>query len=530
MSEYLPATQGSSFSNFSYLINNNFYDFKVFIGSFDGRLKLLPPSSIKLLNIEDAADQPFHTGYIILDNRQDNIESSYEIAIDPTSPDYYIPGSVNNQKEKRAYLFNGDSRDTLIVEIFPKLAIQNINTSDEEVKKYFLLSFTFAIYDTEEIDDGSMDGKLKKLYFWELDYEILRTKNSYFSTSNYLNVRDKSIIQNLSNEERRISTGSALSAAITESLDKNDGFSPSFIDFDQGSTTIFFSAPGNYKCIDTINYILNRHVSTADSNYSPCLLRYDRYPKNYSLVSLYDIFKNAVSFNNNSMIPGSEYLETFKIAGYTDNKSDRLPVFNVEFTPPYAPFFQTEGNLDVYSFDFVAGLYSQATLNSKLVHSYNYNGKQFNVESDRNSIANFAKASTNNYIKPFTQNVQSGSHTFQLGNYRKQNKNTINEFAVVELDENQRLSLGLAKNLRNYVFLNNFVTFKVSGSTHRQAGKFIGINRENNKQPTTFDNKFLGIYFIVKVNHIFEDAKYMNELVCVKTYIPIDVFLNKNVL
>jgi len=90
--------------------------------------------------------------------------------------------------------------------------------------------------------------------------------------------------------------------------------------------------------------------------------------------------------------------------------------------------------------------------------------------------------------------------------------------------------LGLAKNLKNYVMMNNFVVFRVQGSTHRQAGKFIGITRENNKQPSLFDYKFLGIYFITTVKHIFEDAKYYNELVCVKTYYPINIFNNKSIL
>ena len=89
-------------------------------------------------------------------------------------------------------------------------------------------------------DDGSMDGKLKKLYFWELDYEILRTKNSYFSTSNYINSKQENI-QDLSNTERRISTGAALSAALLEGLPRADGFTTAIGPFDPGSTPIFFS-------------------------------------------------------------------------------------------------------------------------------------------------------------------------------------------------------------------------------------------------------------------------------------------------
>jgi len=525
MSEYLPATNESKFSDFSYLINNNFYDFRVFLGSYDGRLKLLSPSSIKSLNIEDSIDNPFHSGFIILDNRQDNLESSYDSTIDQSNPKYYMPGQSTTSTIQETFMFNGDSRDILRVQILPKLSQQTTNITDQEVLKHFLLSFDFAIYNTEELDDGTMDGKLKKLYFWELDYEILRTKNSYFSTSNYVNTREENI-QDLSNTERRILTGAALSAALLEGLTKNDGFTTTFGSFDPGSTSIFFSAPGDFKCIDTINYILDRHVSDAGSNYSPGLLQLERYPKVYTLRSFKDVFQSAVQNTGGQFIAGPDYLETYKIAGYSDNKSDRLPRFNIEFAPAYAPFFQAEGNLDVYSFDSVAGLYTQTEINSKIVHYYNYTDKEFEIESNRNSIDAFDKIANEHYVYPFSP---QGAKTFQLGNNRTTNKNTTNEFAAIELDQNQRLSLGLAKNLKNYVYLNNFTTFRVQGATHRQAGKFIGITRENNKQPTLFDSKFLGIYFILSVKHIFEDAKYINEVVCVKTYLPTDIFLNKNI-
>jgi len=527
MSEYLPATTESKFSDFSYLINNNFYDFRVFLGSYDGRLKLLSPSSIKSLNIEDSIDNPFHSGFIILDNRQDNLESSYDSTIDQSNPKYYMPGQSTVNSVQETFMFNGDSRDILTVQILPKLSQQpSTNITDQDVLKYFLLKFDFTIYNTEEIDDGTMDGKLKKLYFWELDYEILRTKNSYFSTTNYINGKRENI-QDLTDEERRIPTGAALSAALMESLPRNEGFTTTINSFDTGSTSIFFSAPGNFKCIDTINYILDRHVSDAAGNYSPALLQLERYPKTYSLKSFQKLFQNAVKVDNNQFIAGPDYLETYKIAGYSDNKADRLPVFNIEFAPAYAPFFQAEGNLDVYSFDSVAGIYTQTEINSKIVHSYNYTGKQFDIESDRNSMEAFDKIANKNYVFPFSP---QGTKTFQLGNYRMKNMNTSNRFAATELDKNQRLSLGLAKNLKDYVYLNNFTTFRVQGATHRQAGKFIGITRENNKQPTLFDNKFLGIYFILSVKHIFEDAKYVNELLCVKTYLPTDIFLNKNIL
>jgi hypothetical protein len=525
MSEYLPVSNENKFSDFSYLINNNFYEFQVYLGSFDGRLKQLKPSSIKMLNIENDLEFPFHQGYILLDNRQDNLESNYNYTLDPSLPQYYTPGYKSTNNTSNSFIFNGDSRDVLIVKILPKLSNSETNTNDKNVLKYFLLQFDFVIYNTEEIDDGTQDGKLKKLYFWELDYEILREKNSFFSTAKYLN--QKKDVQDLSNENRRILTGVALSAAINEGLDKNDGFNPTFEQFDPGSTTIFFSSPGNFKYTDAIDYILSRHVSSPDSNFSPCILRHERYPKAYSLKSYYNIFKNALTYDRDKIIPGNEYLETFKIAGYTDNSAGSLPIFKVKFTPSFAAFMPSEGNIDAYSFDFPAGIYTQSLINTKNVHSYNYNNKQFNIETSRNSMENFDKVAQNNYVTPI---APVGQKTFQTGKLRSQNKNYINEFAAVEQDPNQRLSLGLTVNLKNYVYLNSFVNFRVKGATYRQAGKFIGITRDSNKQPSDFDNKFLGVYLITKVNHIFEDANYFNELVCVKTYVPSDLFLNKSIL
>jgi hypothetical protein len=51
MNDFQEAAQSSKFSNFSYLINNNFYDFRAYLASFDGRIKSLSPSSIKALKI-----------------------------------------------------------------------------------------------------------------------------------------------------------------------------------------------------------------------------------------------------------------------------------------------------------------------------------------------------------------------------------------------------------------------------------------------------------------------------------------------
>jgi hypothetical protein len=527
MNDFQEAAQSSKFSNFSYLINNNFYDFRAYLASFDGRIKSLSPSSIKALKIEDNLDNAFHSGYVILDNRQDNIESNFTSQKDQATPDYYSPTSKKDDNMYGTYMFNGDCRDIFTIQILPKVTDTG-NPYDEDVLNYFLLSFDFVVFNTEEIDDGSQDGKLKKLYLKDYYYEILREKNSYFSTANYINKAD---IADLSNSERKISTGAALSALLIEAYKKDDGFDIKFNEFDTGASSIYFTAPANFKNINSLHYILARHVSGPDSNYDPCLLQLERFPKAFSLRSLKNLFKDAVINNNGKLIPGNEYLETYKLPGFKDTENNTAPSLTVEYAPSIAPYFKTIGNIDSYSFDSVAGEYSQLEINSKAVHFYDFTSKNFEIDSVKNSIEEFLKAAKQNYIDVFTK---QGTETFQMGNYRSKNQNLNHKFTLAEQGalENkfQRLSLGLTSNLYNYIFLNNFITFRVPGSTHRQAGKFIGITRESSKQESLFDNKLLGIYLIVSVTHVFQDASYFNDVVCVKTYLQKDMFLNKNVL
>ena len=101
-------------------------------------------------------------------------------------------------------------------------------------------------------------------------------------------------------------------------------------------------------------------------------------------------------------------------------------------------------------------------------------------------------------------------------------------FSVIENDADQRLSVGRNRVLYHNIFFNNTVVFKVPGSTHRQTGYFIGIDRDGALSYSDFDSKILGIYFVIEVNHIFKGNEYFTELRCVKTYSFSNLFLNTN--
>ena len=74
----------------------------------------------------------------------------------------------------------------------------------------------------------------------------------------------------------------------------------------------------------------------------------------------------------------------------------------------------------------------------------------------------------------------------------------------------------------------NFVEYE---SQLQKAGNFFTLDRSENYVENNFDDKLLGIYFIVEVKHIFnEDNTYNNQIFAVKTYNFKDLKFKENIL
>jgi hypothetical protein len=125
------------------------------------------------------------------------------------------------------------------------------------------------------------------------------------------------------------------------------------------------------------------------------------------------------------------------------------------------------------------------------------------------------------------QNGKSPASNLTLNKYREQQKNIKNIFSVSSESQNQRFSFGRNQILKSSLFLNNCIKFKTKGNTIRQAGKFINIQRNNPVPNNPFDDKYLGIYLIVKCNHLFTDTTYDTEILAIKTYNFNDLKLTK---
>lgn len=537
MSDPIPATTESQFSDFATLINNNFIDFNIIIATYTGRGIILNNKAVKELVITDTIKDFFASGYLVLDNSYGAIERLNTFNNSYNTPSYYTGSNFNTKGSKlknESFLFQGDSADILSVKIMPKLSNSNFNNNtNEAVNSNFLMTYTFAIYKIEDISGDSVDEKFKKLSFWDQYYDVMRQKNSYFSTSECINQEN---ILNLSNNERGTTTGNALSSLLSKSLEPIFKEDLKFGNFDTGASKIFFTSPASYTDADSLNYILDHHVCSKDSNYDHPLLRLERYPKQFKLTSLKTLFENAVlnskssnSQSGTTILGGSEFLETYKIVGFADTQSDGANLqFELNYDPTLSPFLGTLGAVKSYTFDEMDGNITRQLLSPRIVHTYDSEDKTFCIDSFDNSMEEVNKAFEQNYVKPFGNNA---SMSFKSGKLRDTFQNIQNTLFLSHYsDPVTKFAQGRTQLMFDILKFSNVLKFKVRGSTHRQAGKFILVTREDSVKLSDFDSKILGVYFIVQVNHIFSGVDYENEVIAVKPYYLNDIFGDSNTL
>jgi len=511
-------------NRFKTVINNNPYKFNIGLATSDGRYQELRVGAINNLVIQDTFLNFYTTGYIIINNTFDAVERLSEFENSKNTQ------TTNNNSSVQGYLMRGDARDVLIVDIMPDLS-ENANygnVKDSNADKAFKMSYIFAIYNTEEILGNSPGQKFKKMYFWDMYYELLREKNSYFSTANSINSQQ---ISSFDDNERGVFTGDAVKAFLTDFFKDDDGWPVKIGNtFDQGSTKIFFSAPARYKGIDCLHYLLDRHTSSVKNSYDKAFLRIDRSDSTFNLESLNDIFKNALNnSSNNQAVIGSSYLETFKLGAYSQTRETSYEIESVSFTPLNALFMDKYGTINNFTVDPMPGEFTQEFIAPVLVHSYSHNEKLFQIDQERNSMNASLSVYKTNYVDIFKNAGQNTGEIFENlfpGQYRLTNKNVKNVFSIISDDPDQRLSQGRNKVLLNSVFFNNTVNFRVPGATFRQSGQFMGLTFDGAGIKSEFNKKLLGVYFIIDVKHIFTGNEYFNELKCVKTYNSDNLLLN----
>lgn len=491
--------------------NKSEYIYCVVLLNGEGPFLNLTTESVVGLNIVDNISQFTHTGELVILNDNDIIERAYN-----NPGESYTTRQADLDTTKLEFFFRGDGRDLVLVLITPRES-DNLNQQDQvSLTNPFTLKFLFSV--TNIRDQVTSSGKkLKVLTLQDLDERILEEVNLNFSTSRFVEGKN---LTNLDNSSRGILSGevikSLLTSALTQSGKLVDATEISFATndgWDVGGSTVFYSSPAPYNAYNDLVYVLQRHVS--GQTFDSCILRKER-NNVWSLMSLSNYFKYG--YNKSTDSAGALHIEKFLVqsSGSTVNvvlKKNRTPTALVNNTGYLNSSYIT--NYQLYHSDAQT---VQDDIITHAVHSYQLSDKQFNIDMTRNNIESARKTFEDFYVKPMKGENGRPAPFFYTNAIRNLNRNIKNVFSLVDYSLDQRLNWG-----RNYILLNAVyrgltIEFTVDGISNRQAGRFISIDREDALPTSSFDDRLLGIWFIVNVEHMFTNTTYQTKIIAVKTY------------
>lgn len=506
------------YNRFFYTINRKNYLFRATLVNADGVIVDFQKGAIKELYIHDLIYNPFISGYILIDNTEDVIE---RYKTPPTNVEF------NNAAGFRGYKTRGDARDLLFLSIIPVEPSTNpYNVQSLSFNRLFGFQYVFAL--SNEQDVPSNTGKYKKYDLIDFDEEVLREKKIFFSTAKLIK---GSNVAYLSDKNRQAYTGECIKYILKEGLESSvintilSGGQEVTPQFESGSSKVFYSSPNDNSALDDLNYLYNLHVSNSpakDFSY----LKKDDYTGEYTLQSVSDMFSMAFDKSNDS--GGPLFIENITIAGA---QNEGNVVENDIKKPLNALEFGEQGDVIDIKFYNTPGTLYQEKIRTILVNSYTFQQKTFNINAVDGDVQNVKNDFTKFYVQPMKGKDNKPFPNFIVNNTQKTNKNYDN--VVLPYSEESdflRLSLGRNQILKNALNVNLGVEITTQGGFQRMTGKFISIDRKGSYVDNDFDNKFLGIYFVISVEHQFvNDNSYINKIIAVKTYHFNDPKIQENI-
>ena len=153
-------------------------------------------------------------------------------------------------------------------------------------------------------------------------------------------------------------------------------------DFEEGLSEIFYTSPADNTAYDDLLYLLSKHVSD-DPNNDFSILKKGNFDNKYSLKSVSALFKKA--YNVEDGTAGEENLEKLFITGTSDSD----PVIQSDKKTPdrIASFGQYSEIKDVNFFN-TDSIINSEKLKTKVLHSYNFSDKTFNIDKKNSDILN----------------------------------------------------------------------------------------------------------------------------------------------
>lgn len=474
-----------------------------------GSSKPIEPAAIKEIYIEEDVFNWFSRGFIVVDTWHEGLERE---------PDQPI-------EDVEYWQFRNDARDEIVIKIAPRTQLSvNIDDLPPEVWSF---EHKYVIYDKEDLGQG-YDEKVKKFYFWDKEYQLMQERKIQWSTATgtrFFTPTPNEPLSHATDLERSMSTGEAIASLL---YDAGLGDYIDWDNWDLGGSNIYYTAKAGETVNDVLKYILSKHVSKE--HFDHCLFTRQRYTRKYQLVPFYKIFEYA-----GKMSPGERQREHLFFEETAEGRytlTDSLPSFVDEtvLSPWKAPVLNsTSYDIDIksnqwgfiqdYYFTDMAGIDSSVAMISKPVHTHWNKKNQFIMNFKNNEI----EKTREEFIKPYRIDKVLGEFPLYTLNKTKTDQIAIDHRYSLEsnLDPEKdvitRLTKGRNEITFGNLFLNEVLAMRMYGSTHREAGMFIGVDRYG-WSDNDFDFKLLGQWYVTNVIHNFLHEKYVNKITMVKLH------------
>lgn len=496
------------------------YRFSLYLLNQDGYAIKLRKGAIHELYIEDNIMDWFHHGHVTMLNPDDIMERAESI---------FLGDSINDQAVATVpYRFRGDCRDLLLLTFEPHIDPGQPGESVPEAldNMVYTMKFLFTIYATEDVlsESGRRDKK-QKMYFHDYRYQMLREKNIYYSTARNpatggSHTKTTTPVTQMNDTNRAKPTGEIIQDIIRTALlptDTQDLFS---YHWNWGGTNLFYTSPSNFKAIDDLNYIMDRHVSTSDYEYQPCLFKLQRYTERWELLPVTEYFIRS----KDGLFPGVYQSEYFLLSNDSEPDKVTVPPERKTFgrsvkTPMNNYHFPDVSVVDDYIFSEMNGVDCQETLNSVIVHRYDEGNKLFSIDVTDNNISNIQSKFQELYINhTFGGSGGHGVSSWLSDTSRSMNFNfNVKSSWTSNVDASRTVARN--KMLLGAFLLGNTIQFDARGETSRRSGVWIAIDRDTNYIDNAYEMKVLGQYFVTRVTHtITSTGEYNNNIMGVKPY------------
>lgn len=552
-------SSGSIFDSGNYFMqkyNDVFHEVDLYFdnsGDFEQpRRFFINPAAVLSLVINDMVNDWIVDGYMTFmylpESAPRNQAKTGQSQSTPTGLDAVKAAAISNAQTLEDYEFRGDGYDLLRVMIIPKTEPDSAGNGlkIDRADTKWMLSYVFSIYEVEDINDipsvyGMVSSYMKclRVKFHDVRHHMLKTSNIEYSTAI---PKDSKYVPNFNSEIAKtqgvLFTGDAMRDILNEVLAKKENGGhpeltiPEEIEkWDKGKAEIFYTSPAQYSAQDDIDYLFAHHVSEKKMEGAPaeidlhdmCLFhteRSDTFGKidELHLTPLQDFFAKAGKDGG----VGEIYKETFYVTSATqdDNATSlrRTPAGGDGKNTNFQSF--KYGQIMSYSFVDMAASVNTEIFRTTPVYSVDIGKREFNVEFKTNNIVAMRKMFSKTYISKLNSGVSGNEEKLFLPIIHKQ-KQSLNVFPTFSSNGNNqyvRQRNGLHQLLYTGLFQNACIKFKTYGSTLRESGTFIGIDKTIGAPESDYSNKLYGQWFVVTVDHIFESGAYTNIIHAVKVH------------